>query len=66
MIRQRDFNVLLNGLYSFHFFILTGTLLHNQIPMLITFFKEIFITWQNMSIHFFPCIIIMYIRILLH
>jgi len=35
---RKDFSYLLYGLYSSNFFILLGTLLCNQIPMLITLF----------------------------
>jgi hypothetical protein len=44
-----EYNFILKGLCFFHIVILTGALLYNQIPMLITLFlKEIHITWQNM------------------
>jgi len=34
-----EYNFILKGLY-FHFFILTGSLLYNHIPVLITLFKK--------------------------
>jgi hypothetical protein len=55
MIHQKDFNVLLKGLYSFHFFVLTGTLLHKQIPMLITFcLRDLYYMAKHVNLHFSP------------